>query len=338
MSDISAAAPVAGLARCAAFRRSAIGILALFAILAVVPLLARFGAQGYILAVFTRVMIFAIAALSLDILVGYGGLASFGHAAFLGLGSYAVGILASHSYDSLLLHLAVAIFASAVFALATGMISLRTTGVYYIMSTLAFGQMLFFVGVSLSAYGGDDGMSLSGRSRVFGAPLFASDSAFYYLVLSTLILFTWLGHRLIGSRFGRVLRGARENPQRMRAIGLEPFRYQLIACMLAGTMCGVAGVLLANQAMFVSPAYMTWQRSGDLLIIVLLGGAGTLIGPILGAAAYLLLEEWLSGVTEQWKLIFGPMLVLIVLFARGGIMGLIHRFSKAARDGSGRDG
>jgi branched-chain amino acid transport system permease protein len=338
MSETTTTIPAARFPRSVAVHRQAIGIFALFAILAVVPLLALLGAQGYILAIFTRVLIFAIAALSLDILVGYGGLASFGHAAFLGLGSYAVGILSSHGYDDLLLHLAVAMFASAVFALATSAISLRTTGVYYIMSTLAFGQMLFFVGVSLSGYGGDDGMSLPGRSRVFGAPMFASDAAFYYLMLGTLMLFTWLGHRLIGSRVGRVLCGARENPQRTRAIGLEPFRYQLIACMLAGTMCGVAGVLLANQAMFVSPAYMTWQRSGDLLIIVLLGGAGTLIGPILGAAAYLLLEEWLSGLTEQWKLIFGPMLVLTVLFARGGIMGLVNRFAKVGRDGSDRDG
>ena len=329
-----AAVPLPG--RLAATDRRTVGILVMFAALAVVPLLARYGAQGYILAIFTRVMIFAIAALSLDILLGYGALVSFGHAAFLGIGSYAVGILSSHGYDNLLLHLLVAIAASALFALATSTISLRTTGVYYIMSTLAFGQMLFFVGVSLSAYGGDDGMTLAGRSRVFGTSLIASDTAFYYLVLALLILFTWLAQRLIGSRFGRVLRGARENPQRMRAIGFEPFHYQLIACMLAGMMCGVAGVLLANQAMFVSPAYMTWQRSGDLLIIVLLGGAGTLVGPILGAAAFLLLEEWLSGLTEQWKLIFGPLLVLSVLFARGGIMGLLGRVAKrrpGERDG-----
>jgi branched-chain amino acid transport system permease protein len=145
-------------------------------------------------------------------------------------------------------------------------------------------------------------------------------------------VFYVLAHRLIASRFGRVLRGIRENPQRMRAIGFEPFRYQLLACTLAGVMCGIAGVLLANQASFVSPAYMTWQRSGDLLIMVLLGGAGTLAGPILGAATILLLEEWLSGLTEQWKLIFGPLLVLSVLFARGGIIGLIGKLGGQRHD------
>ena len=305
--------------------RARTGIAVLFLAFALVPLLAKFGAQAYILSLFTRVLIFAIAALSLDILLGYGALVSFGHAAFLGLGSYAVGILSAHGFDDLALHLLVAMAASAAFALATSTVSLRTTGVYYIMSTLAFGQMLFFVGVSLSAYGGDDGMTLANRSSVFGAALIASDITFYYLVLGLLILFYGLAHRLIGSRFGRVLRGTRENPQRMRAIGFEPFHYQLTACILAGMMCGVAGVLLANQANFVSPAYMTWQRSGDLLIMVLLGGAGTLIGPILGATVVLLAEEWLSGLTEQWKLIYGPLLVLSVLFARGGIVGMLER-------------
>ncbi len=300
-------------------------IAVLFLALALVPIAARFGAEGYILSLLTRAMIFAIAALSLDLLVGYGALVSFGHAAFIGIGSYAVGMLASHGIDNILVQIIAALIAAAAFAAVTGAISLRTTGVYYIMSTLAFGQMLFFLAVSLSAYGGDDGMSLAGRSRLFGADLLKSDRVFYYLVLALLIAVYVLLSRVIASRFGRVLRGTCENPERMRAIGISPFRYQLTACVIAGVMGAVAGVLLANQTGFVSPAYMSWQRSGELLIMVILGGIGTLHGAILGALAFLLIEEWLSGLTEHWKMIFGPLLVLVVLFGRGGIAGALQR-------------
>jgi branched-chain amino acid transport system permease protein len=300
-------------------------IAALFIVLALVPIAARFGAEGYILSLLTRALIFAIAALSLDLIVGYGALISFGHAAFIGIGSYAVGMLASHGIHNILVQLFAALIAAAAFAVVTGAISLRTTGVYYIMSTLAFGQMLFFFAVSLSAYGGDDGMSLSGRSRLFGADVLKSDRVFYYLVLALLIAVYLLLCRVIASRFGRILRGTRENPERMQAIGVSPFRYQLVACVLAGLICALAGLLLANQTGFVSPAYMSWQRSGELLIMVILGGIGTLHGAILGALAFLLIEEWLSGLTEHWKMIFGPLLVLVVLFGRGGISGALAR-------------
>lgn len=305
-------------------KREAVPVL-LFAALALVPFLAVFGAESYLLSQVTRVMIFAIAALSLDLILGYGALVSFGHAAFLGLGGYAVGILAAHGHNEMMIQLPLALAISAVFAMITGALSLRTKGVYFIMITLAFGQMAFFLAVSLAAYGGDDGMTLPGRSRIFGMDLLKSDRALYALVFVLLLGVYCLCRSIVVSRFGRVIRGARENPQRMAAIGFPLFRYQLVGYVVAGTLCGLAGFLLANQAEFISPAYMTWQRSGELIVMVVLGGLGTLHGAILGAAAFLLLEEWLSGFTEHWKMIFGPFLVLVVLFARGGLMGALKR-------------
>lgn len=300
-------------------------VIALFAALALLPLLAQFGAQSYILGLVTRAMIFAIAALSLDLILGYGALVSFGHAAFLGIGAYAVGMLSAHGFGDFFMQMAVAIGAAAMFALLTGFISLRTSGVYYIMSTLAFGQMLFFFAVSLSAYGGDDGLTLANRSLVAGQKWLEKDIVFYYLVFATLLAIYVLLRRIVGSRFGRVLTGIRENPVRMQAIGFAPFPYRLTASVIAGVIGAMAGVLLANQAEFVSPAYMSWQRSGELLIMVVLGGVGTLHGAILGALAFLLLEEWLSGLTEHWKLIFGPLLILVVMLGKGGIVGLLGR-------------
>jgi branched-chain amino acid transport system permease protein len=200
---------------------------------------------------------------------------------------------------------------------------------------LAFGQMLYFFGVSLSAYGGDDGMSLASRSTVFGSVLLKSDRVLYYVALLTLVVCYVLSRRVIESRFGRVLSGIRDNPIRVQAIGFEPFRYQLTACVLAGAMCASAGVLLANQAGFVSPAYMSWQRSGELMVMVILGGKGTLWGAVLGALAFLLLEETLSGLTEHWKLIFGPLLVLVALFGRGGIAGLLGQLKARVHGGGG---
>jgi branched-chain amino acid transport system permease protein len=310
-------------------RRVTLLPLLILAALAVAPLAASFGAQGYILSLLTRVMIFALAAMSLDLILGYGAMVSFGHAAFLGIGAYAVGILSSHGFDDAFVQVPVALGASALFALATGAISLRTKGVYFIMITLAFGQMLFFLATSLAAYGGDDGMTLAARTLVFGQPILRSDVGLYYGVLIVLVCAYGFFRALVGSRFGRVLRGAKENPVRMEAIGLHPFRFQLMAYTISGMVAGLAGVLLANQAEFISPATMSWQRSGELIFMVVLGGLGSLHGAVLGAAAFLLLEEFLPGLTEHWKMIFGPLLILVVLFARGGIAGIA---------GGGRDG
>ncbi|MGL5736747.1 MAG: branched-chain amino acid ABC transporter permease, partial [Beijerinckiaceae bacterium] len=279
-------------------------MLILFALLAAVPLAAKLGAESYILGLVTRALIFAIAAMSLDIILGYGALVSFGHAAFLGIGAYAVGILSAHGIEDFFVQLAAAVAVAALFGLLTSIISLRTTGVYYIMSTLAFGQMLFFLAVSLSAYGGDDGLTLGNRSLIFGQKWLRNDLVFYYFVFGILLLFYLASRRVVRSRFGRVFTGIRENPQRIQAIGFPKIPYQLTACVVAGMMCAVAGVLLANQSEFVSPSYMSWQRSGELLIMVVLGGIGSLHGAIIGALVFLLLEEWLSGFTEHWKMIF----------------------------------
>lgn len=296
--------------------------IAIFLIFALFPALAVFGAEAYLLDLFMRVMIFAIAALGLDLLVGYGALVSFGHAAFIGIGAYAVGILASHGINEVLISLPVAILAATIFAYFTGTICLRTRGVYFIMITLAFGQMAFFLASSLAPYGGDDGLTIHTRSMLFGLAPFTNTRLFYYIVLACLAGCYWLCRTLVVSRFGRVFRGARENATRMATLGYDIYRYQLAAYAISGALGGLAGFLLANATDFVSPAYMSWQRSGELIIMILFGGLGTLHGAIVGALAYVLLGEWLSDLTENWKMIFGPLLVLIVLVARGGLLGL----------------
>jgi branched-chain amino acid transport system permease protein len=296
--------------------------VAIFIVLALAPVAAAFGPETYLLGLFTRVMIYGIAALALDFICGYGGLVSFGHAAFVGIGAYSVAILGSHGITDMTITLPVALIVSAVFAYLTGTICLRTKSVYFIMITLAFGQMIYFVAGSLSPYGGDDGLTVSLRSTLFGFPILQNDRALYYVALLFLLASYLFCRSVVYSRFGRVFRGARENPTRMATIGFDVFRYQRVAYVIAGCIGGLSGFLLANATEFVSPAYMSWQRSGELIIMVLFGGLGTLHGAIVGAAAFLLLEDVLGGLTENWKLIFGPMLVLIVLFARGGLIGL----------------
>jgi branched-chain amino acid transport system permease protein len=316
--------------------------IAVFAAFAAAPFLASTsGAEGYVLSLLTRVMIFGLAAMSLDLILGYGAMVSFGHAAFFGIGAYAVGILASHGIEDAIIQVPVALAASALFAALTGAISLRTKGVYFIMITLAFGQMLYFLASSLAAYGGDDGLTLPSRSLVAGSSFLENDYALYGATLACLLGAYLLSRSIVASRFGRVLRGTKENTIRMEAIGFQPFHFQLTAYVISGMMAGLAGCLLANQAEYVSPAFMTWQRSGELIFMVVLGGLGSLHGAIIGAAAFLLLEEFLpeilhalsfflnddlrSRLTENWQMVFGPILILIVLFARGGIMGLLRR-------------
>jgi branched-chain amino acid transport system permease protein len=291
-----------------------VGLIALFGAFALLPPAIELGVDPFYLVITTRIMIFAIAAVSLDFILGYGAMVSFGHAAFIGIGAYAVGIAASHGLTDLFLQIALATFAAAVFALVTGVISLRTKGVYFIMITLAFGQMAYFLMVSLSAYGGDDGLTLQTRSTLAGQPWLENDVFFYYLVLAILLICFLFAKAAIGSRFGRVLRGTRDNALRMQAIGFSPLPYQLTAYVIAAVLAALAGTLLANQAEFVSPAYMTWQRSGELIMMVVVGGMGTLTGGIVGAAIFLLLEEILSSFTHHWKLGLGVILILIILF------------------------
>ena len=299
--------------------------ITIFLVFALVPLLASFKAEAYVLGLVTRVMIFAIAALALDLLIGYGALVSFGHAAFIGLGAYAVGILASHGIGDALIALPLALIVSALFALITGIVCLRTKGVYFIMITLAFGQMAYFTASSLAPYGGDDGLTVRMRSTFAGLPIFANDRALYYICLVALLGTYLLCRSLVASRFGRVYRGARENALRMSTIGFDVYRFQLVAYVIAGMLGGLSGFLLANATEFVSPAFMSWQRSGELLIMVIFGGMGTLNGAIIGATAFLLTEEWLSGITEHWKVIFGPLLVFVAVFARGGLIGVAQK-------------
>lgn len=314
-------------------RPAALVALACLVLLAFLPVVAGALHDPFLLVIATRIMIFAIAAISLDIILGYGGLVSFGHAAFMGIGAYAVGILASHGFTDFLPQLLVAVLASGAFGLITGAIALRTTGVYFIMITLAFGQMAYFFTVSLSAYGGDDGLTLYGRSTILGMPWLQDDFVFFYLVLAFFAAVFVVSQRMIGSRFGRVLRGTRDNPMRMQAIGFAPFNYQLTAYMIAGCIAGIAGVLLANQAEFVSPAYMAWQRSGDLIIMVILGGMGSLTGAVAGAAAFILLEEWLAALSQHWKFALGAILVLVVLYTRGGLAGFAQRLMPRGQRG-----
>lgn len=305
--------------------RNAGAAMALFAIFAVVPPVVIALGDPFLVLIGTRILAYAIAAMALDLILGYGAMVSFGQAAYLGFGAYAVAILSSYGVHDLALQMLAAIAVSAVFALVTGAISLRTRGVYFIMITLAFGQMAFFFFVSLSAYGGDDGYGLARRSSVAGSDVLENDVALYYAVLAILIVLFALCHRITRSRFGRVLTGIRENSVRMEAIGFAPFRYQLVAFVLAACMTSVAGVLLANQAEFVSPAFMSWHRSGELIVMVVLGGIGTLTGAIGGAVVVLVLEEVLGTLTDHWHLWFGLFLVLMVLFSPGGLTGAVRR-------------
>ena len=300
-------------------------VVVLVAGLVLLPVYTRATGDTFLLTLFTRIVILAIAATSLNLILGYGGMVSFGHAAYLGIGAYAVGILATEDIGSGFVQWPFALALSALFALIVGALSLRTRGVYFIMITLAFAQMVYYVAAGLDRYGGDDGLTIYSRSRFAGLINLSDHTQFYYLCLALLlasIAFTW---RLINSRFGMVICGSRSNDRRMQAIGFPTFRYRLAAFVIAGTWCGLAGALLANHTEFVSPAMMYWTRSGDLIVMVVFGGMGSLFGPLFGAIALLVLEEGLSRVTEYWQIILGPMLLLIVLFARGGIDGLIGR-------------
>ena len=295
----------------------------LLAILALLPVYASLSGDQFAMTLFTRIIIMAIAAVSLDLIMGYGGMVSFGHAAYLGIGAYAVGILWKEGFGSGFVQWPAAIGVSALFALAVGALSLRTRGVYFIMITLAFAQMIYYAALGMDRYGGDDGMTIRQRSQFGGFIDLNNRTLFYYLCFALLLASIYLVSRLVNSRFGLVVQGARSNERRMRAIGFPVFRYRLACFTIAGAMCGLAGALLANHTNFVSPAMMFWTRSGDLMVFVVLGGLGTPFGPLIGTATYLLLEEALSRVTEYSGLFLGPGLLLVALYLRGGIDGLI---------------
>lgn len=316
-----------------------VALVAVLLLLAAVPPLAAAFNQPFYLDLFRRIMIFAMAAASLNLILGYGGMVSFGHAAYLGIGAYAVGVLAHHGIFSGWLQWAAAIGASALVALVIGAVSIRTSGIYFIMITLAFTQMLYYLGISIEEYGGDDGMRIATLSQFDGLVDLSSPAAFYYLVLALLALVLLLVHRLVNSRFGMLIRAAKSNEARTRAIGFSPYPYRLAAFVIAGAICGLAGALLVNQTAYLTPEFMNWTRSGELMFMVILGGMGTTAGPLFGAAALLLLEDLLQGwsllpklVHEYWQFYLGIILVLVVLFAKRGLAGLLRG------SGDGADG
>jgi len=298
--------------------------IAAITVLAALPPVASALGEPFYIDLVRRIMILAIAAASLNLILGYGGMVSFGHAAYLGIGAYSVSILAFYGITSGWLQWAVAIGASALVALAIGAVSIRASGVYFIMITLAFTQMLYYLGISLEVFGGDDGMRLKAKSAL---PLVDLGDAvqFYYVALVLMITCVFIIFKITNSRFGMVLRASKSNEARSRAIGFSPYPYRLAAFVIAGAMCGLAGALYANHTNYIVPGFMSWVQSGDLMFMVILGGMGTTAGPMLGAFALLIVEEILKGWTEHWQLWLGPLLILSVLFFKRGLAGLLER-------------
>lgn len=303
--------------------------LLLLLALAAVPAVAQLAEQPFYLTFFARIIIYAIAASALNLALGFGGLVSLGHALFLGLGAYSVAIPAFHGIDNGWVHLLCCIGVCSVVGLVTGAVSLRTSGIGFIMITLAFAQMGYFVFVSLKQYGGDDGTTIAATSKFFGADLGQAGTV-YWAALALLALVLWWTARLRLAPFGMVLRGARQNPRRINAIGLRSQRYQLAAYVLSAVLCGVAGMLLANLTAFASPSTLTWMVSGDLIVMIVLGGMGTVFGPLLGALVFLGLEEVLKMATEYWMAVFGIVIVLIGVVGKAGLAGLLDSWGAHA--------
>lgn len=298
--------------------------IALLVGLAAVPLVAAWLNQPFWVTLFTRILVFALAAMGLNLVLGFGAMVSFGHAMYLGLGAYAVGILSHHGIDSGIVQLLAALVVGSIVALAVGAICLRTSGMAFIMITLAFAQMLFYIFVSLKGYGGDDGLPLAKRSPL-GTLKMADDTVFYYVVLALLALCLVFLARLRDSRFGRVLRGIKDNEVRMESLGYATLRFKLTAFVIAGAMAGLAGALMANQNGFVSPNMLHWDLSGTALVMVILGGLGSLWGGLAGAVVFMVLEEVLTSFTSHWQIILGLILLGVVFFAPKGIAGLFAR-------------
>jgi len=300
-------------------------LLALIVLLGVAPVLVAVTNQPFYLDIASRLMILAMAAVGLNLIVGYGGMVSFGHAAYMGIGAYSVGIPAYYGIYNGFVHLGVAIVTSAVFALVTGAISLRTKGIYFIMITLAFAQMLYYTFISLEEYGGDDGLVINVRSRFPEILNLESDVVLYYAIFALLVLTIIFAHRLIDSRFGRVIQGCMHNEKRMQSLGFETFRYRLTCFVVSGVIGGIAGFFLGNFTEFISPEMMSWDHSAELLLIMIFGGLGTMLGPVVGTFIFVLLEEWLSALTVYWHFIFGALLIAVVLYGKNGVAGILDR-------------
>ena len=297
----------------------AAGVIAL---LALVPPIAAAIGEPYYVTLFTRILILALAAVGLNLILGYGGLVSFGHAMYIGIGAYAVGILGFYGIENGWIQIAVALAVGALVAVIIGIICLRTSGMAFIMITLAFAQMLYFLAISLKTFGGDDGLTINARSD-FGLFSLKSNVALYYFAFVVLMLTLFGLSRLVRSRFGMVIRGSKVNERRMAALGFPMLRYKLTAYVISALVCVLAGVLLANLTKFAAPSYMAWQASGDLIVMIVLGGMGTVLGPVVGALALIVFEEILTSWTTHWMIVLGPVIVLIVLTAKKGLYGYV---------------
>ena len=305
------------------WRWSGLVLLALMAL----PFVANVFGEAFYIALATRILIFALAATSLNLILGFGGMVSFGHAAFLGVGAYTVVILSQMGVVDAWVAWPTAMVVAGLFALLIGAVSLRTQGVYFIMITLAFAQMMYYLVVSFKAYGGDDGMSLPARSRI-GFLDMSNDTHFYYVTLLACVAVLVLIARVLNARFGHVLQAIRENEVRMQSLGYAVFRYKLCAFVMSGALAGLAGALLANQSGFVSPAMMQWSQSGMLMMMVILGGVGHLYGGVWGAIVFLLLEETLSHFTIHWQLGLGALLLMVVLLLPNGLTSALTHLRK----------
>ena len=302
-------------------------------LLPAVALAAFFLDETFYITLATRVAILALAALGLNIALGLGGLVSFGHAAFFGLGGYAAGVLATHAFNMEPLAFGlpgttampviwlVAILLTGLVALPIGLVSLRTSGVYFIMITLAFAQMVYYFAISWPAYGGEDGLSLAMRNGFPGMNT-AKPLAFFAVVFALLLAALALFQRLQASRFGAALEASRQSPARLAAIGISPFDIRLVAFVLSAAVTGLAGALFADLNRFVSPSMLSWHMSGELIVLIILGGKGRLLGPVAGATLYVAFEYALGGLTERWQFFLGLVLLAVVFFARGGLIGL----------------
>lgn len=320
-------------------RSSKLTLLALL-VLAILPPIFIWTGNSFYVDLATRLVILAIAAVSLNLILGYGGMISFGHAAYIGIGAYAVGIPAHHElyggFEAIasfggFTHIFLAVGISALFALITGAICLRTKGVYFIMITMAFAQMLYYLLVSIDEYGADDGLVIDARSEF---PLINFDNSLqlYFVCLTSLAAAMLLVRTITRSRFGMVLQGAKGNEERMTSLGYNVYAYRLVAYVISGAMCGFAGALLGNFTTFISPEMMAWSRSGELMFMVILGGVATTLGPLLGSAAFIVIEEVFSSYTIYWHLPFGLMLMAVVLYTNGGIMGMKFKWLSAGAE------
>jgi branched-chain amino acid transport system permease protein len=314
------------------FSAKAVATGALLLALAVVPIIASMVAQPFYLTIVSRMMIFALAALGLNLVLGYGGLVSFGHALYIGIGAYAVGIMATYGVTNGWAQLAMALLVGGAVAAATGWVCLRASGVAFIMITLAFAQMGFFLAISLKQFGGDDGLPLTARSD-FGLFSLASNTVLYYTIFVVLLATLYGLHRFVDARFGMVLRGSKSNERRMQAMGFATTRYKLGAYVISALICVMSGMLLTNLTSFTSPSYMQWSVSGELTAMVVLGGIGTLMGPVFGACVWLVLEELLTSfslglpdnmdafVRDHWQGVLGIFVILVTMYFRRGLYG-----------------